>query len=352
MSTPIKSQRWFLAQKPTDHISLSGADQTFKIEVTELPHLQDGELLLKTIYLSNDPAQRGWIDANPGERLYVTPVAIGETMRAGGISEVIESRDDNFKKGSLVSHIGGWEDYHIKPAKTVQPIREIPGLSPTHFLGALGGTGLTAYSGLVNVVEFKAGESLVVSGAAGATGSMVVQIAKHILGASKVIGLAGSDEKCRWVEKLGADVCINYKNSDWKEQLAKVTSDYVDVYFDNVGGEQLDFMLTRLKNHGRVAACGAIADYNKGEKSGLKNWFNVVTQRINIRGFIVMDHIQDGNAEKIVGILSKAVEEGKISVGDQNETVIATHFNDIPKTWIKLFDGSNTGKLVTKLTNN
>jgi NADPH-dependent curcumin reductase CurA len=350
MSLPSKSRRWVIAKSPTDDVSLSGPDATFRLEEHVLPPLQQGQLLLKTLYLSNDPAQRGWIDANPGDRLYVTPIVTGELMRAGGIAEVIDSKDDKFKKGAMVSTQCGWEEYHIKSVAEVQPIRQISGLSPTQYLGALGGTGLTAYVGLVNIAELKAGESVVISGAAGATGSMAVQIAKHIIGAGKVIGIAGSDEKCRWVEKLGADVCVNYKKSDWKEQLAKATEGFVDAYFDNVGDEQLDFMLTRLKNFGRVAACGAIADYNKGEKGGLKNWFHVIIQRLNIKGFIVLDHLRDGNAAKITEILSKAAESGKISIGEENETVVPTKFEDIPKTWVKLFEGANTGKLVTKIS--
>jgi NADPH-dependent curcumin reductase CurA len=349
MSLPSQSSRWVLAKKPTNHVDLSGPDATFRLEQNDLPPLQQGELLLKTLYLSNDPAQRGWIDATPGDRLYVAPVSIGEPMRAGGIAEIVDSKDEKFKKGALVSTQCGWVQYHVKPATAVQPIRERAGISPTQYLGALGGTGLTAYVGLVHVAELKQGETVVISGAAGATGSMAVQIAKHIVGAGKVIGIAGSDEKCQWVKNLGADVCINYKKPDWKEQLSKATDDLVEVYFDNVGGEQLDFMLNRLKKFGRVAVCGAIADYNKGEKSVMENWFQVISQRLNIKGFLVMDYLGGGNAAKILEILSNAAEAGTIKIGDENETVVPTKFEDIPKTWVKLFEGANTGKLVTKL---
>lgn len=246
----MKARQWVLHNKPTGHAVLSGPDATFKLQETELPPLEAGQLLLKTVYLSNDPAQRTWIEKNVIEgRMYVTPLAIGEPMRARGIAEVVESRADAFQKGALVVAACNWEEYHVKKAAECQAVRSVPGVSPTQFLGALGGTGFTAYAGLVNVVEAKAGESVVVSGAAGATGSMAVQIAKHIVGCAKVIGIAGSDEKCRWVESIGADVCINYKKPDWREQLAKATDGFVDVYFDNVGGGQLDFMLTRLKRY-------------------------------------------------------------------------------------------------------
>lgn len=130
-----------------------------------------------------------------------------------------------------------------------------------------------------------------VSGAAGATGSMVVQIAKHIVGCSKVIGLAGSNEKCRWVESLGADVCINYKDADWKEQLKKATSGFVDMYFDNVGGEQLDFMLGRMKTYGRISACGAISGYNQQNVEGIKNWSQIIIQRLEVSSIAeIFDH--------------------------------------------------------------
>lgn len=178
---------------------------------------------------------------------------------------------------------------------------------------------------------------------------MVIQIAKHIVGCKSVIGLAGNDEKCRWVESLGADKCINYKHSDWKDQLSSATPDFVEMYFDNVGGEQLDFMLTRLKTHGRVAACGAIAGYETPAK-GLQNHFEIISQRLQIKGFIVTDFIKAGGAAPTVKKLVEAAKEGKIKVDNKSETVVETKFEDIPKTWVKLFEeGGKQGKLITKL---
>ncbi|KAF2434798.1 NAD(P)-binding protein [Tothia fuscella] len=350
MSLPTKTRAWVLANKPKDHAILSGPDATFKLETQELPPLQDGQLLVQIQYLSNDPAQRGWIDADiQANRLYVAPVEVGETMRARGVCKILSSKDSNFKEGDLVLGPGNWREYAVVNTKECQPVMDIPGVSPTQFLGALGGTGLTAYVGLVENVGVKKGESLVVSGAAGATGSMVVQIAKHIVGCSKVIGLAGTDEKCRWVESLGADKCINYKSPDWKDQLTRATDPFVDIYFDNVGGETLDLMLTRLKTHGRVSSCGAISDYNKGEKYGLKNYFEVIMQRLQIKGFIVMDYLTEGRGAKFTKILADATREGKLKVGEENETVVDTKFEDVPKTWVKLFEGGNQGKLVTHI---
>jgi NADPH-dependent curcumin reductase CurA len=354
MSPPTQTRVWSLQIKPTSNVILSSdSNATFKLETKQLRQLKDGEILTQTLFLSNDPAQRGGIDASiPKERLYAPPVEVGQTMSARGILKVLSSTSSSFKEGDLVVGSSGWSEFNILSANYVQPVRtDIPNVSPTQFLGALGMTGITAYVGLVNIVEAKKGETMVVSGAAGATGSMVVQIAKNILGLSKVVGIAGTDEKCAWVKSLGADECINYKKSDWKEKLIAATDGFVDVYFDNVGGEQLDLMLTRLKTFGRIAACGAVSDYNNShdQKSGLKNWSEIIMQRLQIKGFIVMDHIKDGKAAKIVGELAQAAKEGKINVSEENEFVVDTKFEDVPKTWTLLFEGANRGKLVTKI---
>ncbi|PYH92934.1 NAD(P)-binding protein, partial [Aspergillus ellipticus CBS 707.79] len=163
-----------------------------------------------------------------------------------------------------------------------------------------------------------------------------------------VIGIAGSEEKCRWVERLGADVCLNYKKESFEEDLWKATEGFVDVYFDNVGGKILDLMLLRVKRFGRIAACGTIANYNKDDDPvGLKNFYQVVINRIDVRGFIIYDygdHIKEAREELI-----QAWKDGKLIVEDSTETVVEASFEDIPKVWMKLFDGSNTGKLTTKL---
>jgi NADPH-dependent curcumin reductase CurA len=270
-------------------------------------------------------------------------------MRAYGLAEVVESTASNLAKGTIVQANTNWNEYVVLPARACRPVEQMPGLDVSHFLGALGGTGLTAYYGLVDVVRATGADSVVVSGAAGATGSMVVQIAKRLLGCKKVIGIAGSEEKCRWVESLGADVCINYKKDSFKDELTKATEGFVDIYYDNVGGEILDFMLTRVKRHGRIAACGSVATYNEGAGNGLKNWSEIVMNRLEVRGFIITDAVQAGKAPKMIGELVKGLKEGKIKVGEENQTVVETKFEDIPKTWTGLFEGRNQGKLITKL---
>lgn len=344
----VKTRQWQLAKKPANEVQLTGSEPTFKLTETELPSLKDGQLLVKSVYLSNDPAQRGWIDAHADPaRLYVPPVELGAPMRARGIGQVLESKAEGFKEGDYVLGSVDWSEKSILNAKETQPAPELPGLSRTHYLGGFGTTGLTAYYGLKEITRTSPDDVVVISGAAGAAGSMAVQIAKKILGAKKVYGIAGTDDKCRWVEGLGADKCFNYKKSDWKKQLEEATPDFVNVYFDNVGGDMLDFMLTRMAKFGRIAACGAIASYNSADKYGIKNWYDVIVMRLEIRGFIVLDYFNKW--QETMSVFQQALKNGKLKLGEDSEQIVPTKFEDIPKTWMMLFDGSNTGKLVTEI---
>lgn len=350
MTSPTETRQWLLVNKPTDLPQLSGTDATFELKTNSLSSLQDEQVLLKTLYISNDPAQRGWITKGVDpERLYVPPVPQGGVMRARSVAEVIESKASKIKKGDKVLAGTGWAEYAVLDGKECQAIDSSNGISPTHYLGAFGLTGLTAFYGTKLIARAGPEDTVLVSGAAGATGSMVVQIAKHMLGCKRVVGLAGTDEKCKWVESLGADVCLNYKKPDFKQRLKEATDGYVDVYFDNVGGEILDLMLTRMKKDGRIAACGAVAEYNTSKPVGLKNWFEVISNRIEIKGFIVLDWLAQGKGPDAVKEMVQALKQGKIKVDEASETVVDTSFEDIPKTWMMLFEGGNTGKLVTKL---
>jgi len=285
------------------------------------------------------------------ERLYTKPVVKGDIMRAFGIAEVVSSNSESLKPGQLVSTVTNWAEYVVLDASACRPIQpdERIGLRATHFVGALGGPGLTAYYGLVEVAGAKASDTVVVSGAAGATGSMVVQIAKHIVGAKRVIGIAGGEKKCRWVESLGADVCVDYKSPSFEDDLIKATDGFAEVYFDNVGGSILDLMLKRMKRYGRIAACGSIATYNDPGSQGIKNWFEIITNRIEIKGFIVTDAVEAGKAPAMVKAIVDKVKEGKIKIGEDSETVVPTKFEDVPKTFLMLFKGGNQGKLVTEI---
>ncbi|GME28460.1 alcohol dehydrogenase [Neofusicoccum parvum] len=351
MSTPTTTRQWVLNKQIVGMPVLDGPDATFSLKTADLPPLKDNQVLLRVKFLSNDPAQRGWIapQSSP-DRLYVPPVEAGQTMRASAIAEVVESKAASLAKGTLVQTFSaGWTEYAVADAAGLQVLQDIPGVSPTHYLGALGLTGLTAYYGTKIIAEAKPEDVLVVSGAAGATGSMVVQIAKKLIGCKTVIGIAGSDAKCEWVKSLGADICLNYKSPTFKSDLVAATPSYANVYFDNVGGEILDFMLSRMAQEGRVALCGAISSYNETSGLQLKNWFDVISMRLKLKGFIVLDWAQQGKAKESIGEIANAAKEGKIKISDEGETVVSTQFDDIPKTWMKLFDGSNTGKLVTKL---
>ena len=350
MSDPTSTRQWILQSKPTDLPVLSGPDSTFKLISTQLPPLADNEVLIKILYLSNDPAQRGWIFKNiDAERYYTQPVAEGACMRSLGIGEVVDSRASSLPKGTLITGFTGWAEHAILDAKECTPIHELPGVAISHFLGALGITGLTAYFGLKEIARAGPEDTVVVSGAAGGSGSMVVQIAKKLLECKRVIGIAGSDEKCRWVESLGADVCLNYKKENFKEELVNATKDYVEVYFDNVGGEILDLVIRRMAKYGRVAACGAISSYNQSEPDGIKTYYDIISMRLEIKGFIVLDFLEQGKGPAARQELIEAVQAGKITIGEQNETVVSTDFKHVPETWMKLFDGANTGKLLTKL---
>ncbi|KAJ5728537.1 hypothetical protein N7493_004867 [Penicillium malachiteum] len=349
MTLPTESRRWVLREKPYGEPVLGGDKPTFKLETTDIPTLKDGQVLLKTLYLSNDPAQRSWISPlAQKERLYLPPVQVGNTMSSMGIARVVESRSPKVAVGSLVTGGPGWSEYSAQDAESVSVITPQPGLPETHFLGALGLPGFTAYYALTQIVKATSKDAIVVSGAAGAVGTMVVQIAKKMIGCRKVIGIAGTDEKCRWVEKLGADVCVNYKSPSFKEDLTKETEGFVEIYFDNVGGEILDFMLTRLAKFGRVAASGTISNYNKdSDITGLKNFYEVVTMRLQILGFINIDWID--HLSEVRALLVDEWKKGTLIIGDESEMVIETEFKDIPRTWMMLYSGGNTGKLVTKL---
>ncbi|KPI34417.1 2-alkenal (NADP(+)-dependent) [Cyphellophora attinorum] len=345
---PTTTKQWKLRQKPHGMPVLEGSEQTFELTTTTLNEPQDGEVLVQTVYLSNDPAQRSWISPSVDpDRAYLPPLQPGDTMRALGIGSVIESRDDKLEVGSLVVGRMGWSEYSVHPAQNLVMLDPPEGLRETHFLGGLGLPGLTAYYALKEIVELKKTDTIVVSAAAGAVGSMVVQIAKKVLGCGRVssisyshapdahdsdadflqlIGIAGTEEKCRWVESLGADKCLNYKDSHFAENLAAETEDFADVYF----------------------ACGMTSTYNDVvNQTGIKNLFEVVTMRLKMLGFINIDYLD--HQKEVTDLLVREWSAGNLVLRDDNETIVDTVFEDIPKTWALLFTGGNTGKLLTRL---
>ncbi|TFB06706.1 Putative NADP-dependent oxidoreductase YfmJ [Trichoderma ghanense] len=332
-----------LAERPTDDI-VPGT--TFAQKVTPAPtpaDLKDGEILVEALYLSLDPAMRGWLQDT---RSYLPPVQIGEVMRGASICRVLASKSKQAAAGDYVCGFTGWTQYAILREGSFEPSSNYPGLrDPKDMLSVLGMTGITAWVGMTKIGEPKAGETVVVSGAAGATGSVAGQIAK--LKGARVVGLAGSEAKCKWlVEELGFDVALNYKDADFKQKLAEATPNYIDVYFDNVGGEILDACLSRAKEHARFVMCGGISQYNTSKPQGPSNINKIITMRIKMQGFIVIDHIKD--YPKARQELSQWVAEGKIK---KTEHILTGGLQVAEQGLVGLYKGTNTGKLLVEVKN-
>lgn len=349
MQSPKETKQWIINEKPTAQVT----DQTFKLVTKAIPStIPADSVLLKLLYLSNDPAQRGWIQKGMDPaRAYFPPPNEGDVMPARGICMVLEtgSSAQKYKKGDLVIAQVGWSQYGVIGQDAIQPAPQVPGMDPAIGLGVLGLTGTTAHYGLLTVGKATSSDQcVVVSGAAGATGSVVIQIAKHVLGISNVIGIAGGQEKCKWVESLGADRCIDYKSSSWKQELKQATKSKTDVYFDNVGDEMLDTMLPLMIRHGRVVACGAISVYNSPRPTQLRNWFEVISNRLSIMGFIVLDALP--KIKEIQGDLGSWIKDGKVKIEEgKSQTTKEAKIEQVPEVWKLLFTGGNSGKLVTKL---
>ncbi|CAA9964595.1 hypothetical protein PTNB73_05783 [Pyrenophora teres f. teres] len=329
-----------LAERPTDAVI---AGKTFTSKQQEIPSasaLKDGEVLFQTLYLSLDPAMRGWL--NP-TRSYIPPVEIGAVMRGSGIGLIIASKSKKFPVGMYASGMCGWSEYAVLHEKHVEPLDLPEGAVPTDALGVLGMTGLTAYFGLLEIGQVKAGDFVVVSGAAGATGSVVGQIAK--LKGAKVLGLAGEDSKVAWLkEELGFDDALNYKDPDFQKKFRAATKGLIDVYFDNVGGEILDLALSRAKPFSRFVMCGAISEYNKKKPQGPKNYMMIISMRIRMQGFVVFD-FADKYAEARKE-LAQWLSEGKLK---RKETVIKGGITKAEEALVGLFEGRNTGKIMVQV---
>ncbi|KAL7415841.1 hypothetical protein BDY24DRAFT_412776 [Mrakia frigida] len=336
-----------LRQRPTDRIdpTFGSPTSTFAIVPQPIPTLKDlkeGEVVVRVEYSGVEPSQRVWMSE---ARSYMPPVAIGEIMRSIVLGVVVASKSPKFKVGERAKATAGWAEYLVLSDKVAQKIRSYPGVKPVDFLGVLGATGQTAYWGLTEIGQPKKGETVVVSGAAGATGSIVVQIA--VLLGCKVIAIAGSEEKCRWLEKdLGVFKAINYKDKDFRAQFKKHVG-YLDVFFDNVGGAILNLALTRLNQHARIVMCGAIEEYNKaGTVTGLTTYQNLISQRGKMQGFIILDYVP--RFREAEAILSKWISEGKIKVETHVHNGGQGGIEGAPGGIVGLFDGKNTGKMVVQ----
>jgi NADPH-dependent curcumin reductase CurA len=331
------NRRLVLAERPTGMVD----ESTVRVEETEVPAPQEGEALVKVRYISIDPTIRTWMDDAPG---YLPPIAIDEVIRSGGVGEVLASRSEAYKEGDMLFGMTGWQDYVIADSgeRSMQALP--PGLPPTTALGVFGITGMTAYFGMTDVGRVKEGDVVVVSGAAGATGSTAGQIAK-LKGAAKVVGIAGGPAKCSWIgEELGFDETIDYKSEDVAARLRETCPEGIDLYFDNVGGEILNACLGQLALRGRVVLCGAISGYNSREAAkGPVNYINLLIRRGRMEGFIILDYFDrfpQAQAE-MAGWLA----EGAIKAAEH----LVEGLQNAPEALNLLFTGGNTGKVIVKV---
>ncbi len=331
----MKSRQYLLAKRP---VGTPTAENWDYVE-TELAPLGKNQISVKVLYISLDPAMRGWM--NDGKS-YIPPVGIGEVMRAGGVGQVIESTDDNFAPGDYVYGGFGVCDNAVISTQGVHKVD--PKLAPLErYLGVLGMPGMTAYFGILDTGQPKAGETVVVSGAAGAVGTVVGQIAK--IKGCRVVGIAGGEEKCRYlVEELGFDGAIDYKNGDVKTGLKEQCPDGVDVFFDNVGGDILDDVLTRINMKARIVICGAISQYNNTTAvKGPSNYLTLLVNRARMEGIVVFDNIE--NYGKAAVEMATWIAQGKLIAKEHVVEGLAT----FPDTLLMLFRGENFGKLVIKV---
>jgi NADPH-dependent curcumin reductase CurA len=315
-------------------------DDDFDLVDERVPEPADGEALVRTLYLSLDPAIRVWMN---GIDTYVPGIQVGDVMRAGGLGEVVQSRNVAYTEGDLVFGMMQWSEYCIARAGP-DGMMTLPRQEPiTAFLSVLGVTGLTAYFGMFDVAQPKEGETVVVSGAAGAVGSVAGQIGKII--GCRVVGIAGGPEKCAWItDELGFDAWIDYKSEDVAARLRETCPDGIDVFFDNVGGEILDAVLGQINLHARIALCGAISQYDKAELSpGPRNFINLIPQRGRVEGFILLDY-RDRFLDAILQ-LGQWVQEGRIRYAED----IVDGLENAPAAFRRLFTGENTGKLIVKV---
>ena len=309
----------------------------FETVTLQTPQLAAGEYLVKQTHISLDPAMRTWMSENPDS--YIEPIAIGDVMRCLGVGEVVESRNPDFPVGSRVVGVSGWaeyvlggEDWQIVP----------PELPVEALMCVMHVPGLTAYVGLNVIARPVAGETIVISGAAGSVGSLVGQMAKAE--GLRVIGVAGTDEKCQWLEEeLGFDKAINYRSADLEQQLAAATPDGVDIYFENTGGPVQQLVFNRMNRFGRISVCGMISDYNRETPAPGPSWVDINLKALRVEGFVVVDHYD--KAPQAVELLSGLLQDGKLKYRAHVLHGLESAIEGVNL----LFSGENKGKLLVEL---
>ena len=332
----LTNRRVLLAQRPEGLVR----EEDFLHDEAPVPPPGDGEVTVRTELIGIDATVRTWLSRAEG---YIPPVEIGEVVRSSGVGRVVASRSPNLHEGDLVSTLTGWQEYAVVGDDPMLTNRLPDGVDPEASLAVFGAPGVTAYVGLTDVGQVKEGETVVVSAAAGATGSIAVQIAK-ILGA-RVIGIAGTDEKCAWlVDDLGIDGAINHRTDDLPTRLRELCPSRVDVFFDNTGGPILEHVLGRIADHARVVLCGAISSYNDPYKPpGPASYLNLIARRARMEGFISWDSW--GRFSEIAGILGGWVADGRL----RYRTHVFEGLESAPKALNAMFTGDNTGKVVVRV---
>jgi NADPH-dependent curcumin reductase CurA len=323
-----------LAKRPTGWVT----EADFRLVESPVPVPGDGQVLIRNHYLSLDPYMRGRMDDAPS---YAENVKVGDVMVGGTVGEVVESKNPKFTPGMMVSGYAGWQDYGLSDGKMLSRIDT--SIAPASwYLGVLGMPGVTAWIGLLDICQPKAGETVVVSAASGAVGSVVGQLAR--IAGCRVVGIAGGPEKCGYcVNDLGFDACVDYKSDGWRKALSAAAPKGIDVNFENVGGEVLDAVLSRTNAFARVALCGLVSQYNATEAYGVKNFRFLLVNRIRLQGFIVSEHLDKW--PRALQELAGHVSAGRIKY---RETV-ADGLENAPSAFIGMLQGRNFGKQVVKL---
>jgi NADPH-dependent curcumin reductase CurA len=332
--TTRTNRQWRLAQRPQGQVG----DEHFDLVEEAVHEPGEGQALVRVRYLSMDPTIRGWLERDT----YVPKIEEGAVIRSLGVGEVVASNSDRYAVGDLVSGTTGWQEYTIADTgdNRLQVLPE--GTDPLDAVGLFGPTGLAAYFGLLDVGRPTEGETVLVSGAAGATGSVAGQIAR--IQGCRVVGTAGSDDKCAMVvDEYGFDACINYRTEDLRKRVPEACPDGVDVFFDNVGGEVLEVALNNLALHARVVICGAISQYDGTPPRGPRNYMQLVMRRARMQGFLVFDYAS--RYSDAIADLARWAAEGTIS----HRVDVVDGIEQVPSAFQRLFSGGNVGKNAVKL---
>jgi NADPH-dependent curcumin reductase len=334
---PDKNLQLRLKSRPVGRVTAAN----FDVVSAPVTAPASGQILVRTRYLSLDPTNRVWMEERPS---YLPPVEIGAVMRGFGLGEVIESASSEYKVGDLVLGMVGWQEVAtLEDQGALKPMRLPPGLPfpQAAFLGTLGVTGITAYFGLLELGKPKEGDTVVVSAAAGAVGTVVGQIAK--IKGCRVVGIAGSADKCAWLTgELGFDAAINYKDADWRDQLRRACPKGIDIDFENVGGDIMNSVMAEMNLHGRVVLCGMISGYNEGQRM-MGPFDTILMKRLTVQGFIILDYAP--RYMEAVMQLGQWMMQGKL----RHQDTVVEGLEKAPETLNMLFDGGNRGKLLVKI---